>query len=1253
MSARRTSAVLAAAAILATVLAAGSAPARSQSFAERLAKRFPDAARYPLSWAHSEGEPVRVTQPDGRAILLRGTDMEVGGYAETLDGYSAIRAASGWWTYAVKRPDGTVVSSGRPITDTRPKDIPKQAARTPSVWVDASAGKDVRAQIYEALRAHQFQLQTAYEAAAAAGKARTFKIPALMLNTRGQFADDHTPEHFKDLLSGTRESDKGVNPRGTMTELYLEMSWGTFEPHVDVYGGPDGKGYISPKSMVSECYYGRKAPGDLSAPGPTGPPIEATVLGMAMEAVPQADPEVDFSQYDNDGDGSVDFLLIIHSGPGREATLDDCDIHSHYFGLATTVTADGVLISSAMTIPEVNLQIGVAAHEFMHALGEPDYYDTDGSGEGTGEWDLGGGGPWLGYPPQSNSMHFNPYMKVNLGWVKPRLVSKTTTGVTFRPRELYQDIVAVPLRWGAGDENDECVPPADSALDLVLGAPEFTPGPWCWDGKKLMEGYILEMNSRSVNGKPNDARLPRGAMFDRYSHSNGLMVWHFDAAISVNSDETHARVDLEEADYRDGLQDVATGLTRGDPGDLFYDDATGMSSATVAKDAPPGGNGQPQAVPEGSPWTVVGPPMTCQDVACDSMPGAQPVPQFTVTDDPDNVVLRVKLDWISRSADDWDLYVDHLVGGTWVNVASSAGGTDPHCVPLGDDDPPGCLVDGNPQSESTVILKPAPGDYRVRAINWAAPTAPTATVSVELQPTFAKGAMPNTLDWNENKSGWAFTNVRPAGDGVRVDLVKHTNNSSDLSPEIVRSDAPLQVGRAGTLKTRVFNHGGRATGPATVTVLDAGAVVGSKTVPTVKGYDFANVELPYTPATAGTHVFTTRVSHAAGEIVAGNNEQDTSIYVGDAGAKVLIVDDDQNYGLEESYTGLLSALGVPFAVSGDHPSLDELKRYTAVIWVAGSTQRKDSLNSSDREALGKYLDGGGRMLLTGSRVVYGVDLSDGAWFTKYFGAEFVGSWQFGRGPAKGLGQSFSLELAPGRPLLDELKVSGGTETFRLDPEGDEAEGTIGVRYGADKFLTEVQDFSIAQVPDGETRVAMLKSSLDRFGVKGSSLVAAAAIAGAAGAEPEILHSPWRLRLNGEDTPIVATVTGNPISVTLHYRKLGASSWTAVRMVESRVAGIYEAMIPGSAMTPDGLEYRIEAVNPAGIARSPVADGSNVVTSAYAPKSPGMKSIVSPGTNVKGAKTPPLAATGAEDQLALAVLLLAMAAAVVRRLRPTR
>ncbi len=136
---------------------------------------------------------------------------------------------------------------------------------------------------------------------------------------------------------------------------------------------------------------------------------------------------LDFSQFDNDNDGWVDGIAIIHQGPGQEASGDPTDIWSHssnliYYG--EEVTYDGVTVGAYTSQPEIyngNIStIGVMCHEFGHNLGAPDFYDTDyetgGSYPGTGQWDLMAGGSWNGSPGGSLPAHHNPLMKQYYGW---------------------------------------------------------------------------------------------------------------------------------------------------------------------------------------------------------------------------------------------------------------------------------------------------------------------------------------------------------------------------------------------------------------------------------------------------------------------------------------------------------------------------------------------------------------------------------------------------------------------------------------------------------------------------------------------------------------------------------------------------------------------------------------------------------------------------------------------------------------------
>jgi immune inhibitor A len=57
--------------------------------------------------------------------------------------------------------------------------------------------------------------------------------------------------------------------------------------------------------------------------------------------VAAADPLVDSSQYDNNGDGYVDNLIVVHAGRGAEVTGSASDIWSHKWQTHTSVAVDG------------------------------------------------------------------------------------------------------------------------------------------------------------------------------------------------------------------------------------------------------------------------------------------------------------------------------------------------------------------------------------------------------------------------------------------------------------------------------------------------------------------------------------------------------------------------------------------------------------------------------------------------------------------------------------------------------------------------------------------------------------------------------------------------------------------------------------------------------------------------------------------------------------------------------------------------
>ncbi|HYD09545.1 MAG TPA: immune inhibitor A domain-containing protein, partial [Acidimicrobiales bacterium] len=616
----------------------------------------------PLVWGDfAPGFPgdIVVKQPDGSQFKAQLTGGEIGGNLE-VDGYTVTKRADGWWVYASGHEGRTLLeSAAKAGLDAVPAGLVQGIGRVANIWSDGKGG-DLRT---HALRQLQIASRQAAEQAAKAGGPRVFKFPVLMLatwwdeeagQTSPQFQEGNTAESIKELLDGF-----GGNDTGTLTEFYFENSYGQFLVQVDVFGP-----FTSPRSVQDRCYYGGidassdpiddLDPLDLALPGGGG------ALGMAVEAVPQADATVDFSEYDNDGDGFVDFTALLHSGPDMAATGDPCHTWSHALeanlagpivedaaGLppgtlqAGIPTTDGVFVNRLFTMPEVDLEIGVAVHEMAHALGEPDYYNPNYTSMGTGDWDIMAGGSWFGNPPGSNPTGFQPASKIFQGWITPRIVKDDVKDLVLQPRSLQPfpgysaeqvdpNVVLVPLKTIAVGETDEL---GHTWTDTdVFGLAK--------DGDRyVVEGYFLENWSRSVLAPAFDPKMPRSAMFDRQALASGLMVWHFDyftqsnvyyGANDAGADPNRPQMDPVEWDYNDNSQELQLGLTRGEPQDLVQAGAaTGITSGTrAARPGIPDVPGEPQ---DDLTFTGVVPPTQSAQNA------------FTVDDNPANYQMRVSV----------------------------------------------------------------------------------------------------------------------------------------------------------------------------------------------------------------------------------------------------------------------------------------------------------------------------------------------------------------------------------------------------------------------------------------------------------------------------------------------------------------------------------------------------------------------------------------------------------------------------------
>ena len=144
--------------------------------------------------------------------------------------------------------------------------------------------------------------------------------------------------------------------------------------------------------------------------------------------------QVNFADYDWDGDGEADQVYLIYAGYGEAANSNTLanTIWQHEWNLEEagySLTIDGVRINTYGCSSELNGDsggsmdgIGTACHEFSHCLGIPDLYDTSGNGNyGMDEWDLMDYGSYAGdgYRP----VGYNSYERWVSGWLQPTELS--------------------------------------------------------------------------------------------------------------------------------------------------------------------------------------------------------------------------------------------------------------------------------------------------------------------------------------------------------------------------------------------------------------------------------------------------------------------------------------------------------------------------------------------------------------------------------------------------------------------------------------------------------------------------------------------------------------------------------------------------------------------------------------------------------------------------------------------------------------
>lgn len=304
------------------------------------------------------------------------------------------------------------------------------------------------------------------------------------------FTLDNPHDYFENMLNQKGFSQYGGT--GSARDFFIESSDSVFRPHFDLYGPvklPNNRVYYG-----GNDYYGDDLHPEM----------------MVVHACQALDGEVDFSQYDHDGDGVIDNIFLFYAGMGEASGGSANTVWPHawyvYGGAKKEYKFDGVMLDSyGCTNEWVQGRpdgAGTFVHEFSHVLGLPDLYATSYTSSFTpGEFST------LDYGPYNNNgctpPLYSAFERYALDWMQPEILNGTA------------NIVLPPI-----GSNKAYIIPTDNDNEFFL-----------------------------LENRQNHS-------WDKYIPGHGMLVWHVDYNASiwrqnvVNNTPSHQYVDIEEADNR-------------------------------------------------------------------------------------------------------------------------------------------------------------------------------------------------------------------------------------------------------------------------------------------------------------------------------------------------------------------------------------------------------------------------------------------------------------------------------------------------------------------------------------------------------------------------------------------------------------------------------------------------------------------------------------------------------------------------------
>lgn len=335
------------------------------------------------------------------------------------------------------------------------------------------------------------------------------KVPVILVQFPDMpFSVGETEEAVRELYNSFFNAGEGVHPSTSycsVKEYFRSQSGGLFTPDFDIIG---------PVTLEkSYTYYGEDKGGSQ----------DIHISQFYREACQQAlQRDVDWSLYDNNDNGTVDFVFFIYAGHGQnQKDIDSGAIWPKENLTQTTVDGEGfsVIFSAYGCANELFKEkmdgIGPCIHELCHGLGLPDFYDTNYIAYGLDYWDV----------MDSGCYKINGRMPIGLSAYE----------LDF-------------LGWRKLVELD-----SDSAYSLTIEPLEKEGVAYKVVNKENTDEYFILENRQNI-GLDGYLGWATSSQYKKYGANHGLMITHVDFKQSawnsntVNTVKAHQRITLVPAD---------------------------------------------------------------------------------------------------------------------------------------------------------------------------------------------------------------------------------------------------------------------------------------------------------------------------------------------------------------------------------------------------------------------------------------------------------------------------------------------------------------------------------------------------------------------------------------------------------------------------------------------------------------------------------------------------------------------------------